>query len=629
MGFGFYDASNIYRGTLLIYNNLLLFLVAIFLFSIDTVPEAPMVSPWSALVILLLSMVVFDRLAHYFYSRPLALTSSGYFNAEKRLSIFALLIFGGGALYLCDAKYYLSLLSIGDRLPALVNVGGLALFVLYLTLMWRAARRNYQHVFGRKYTAPGFILANIKANLPIVLPWIMLSLCYDMLALLPLHGVQVVLASRWGDLVFFGMFLIFVVLFFPPLVRRLWGCRPLPDGELKRTLQEFCRKQNFKAKLFLWPLFEGKVLTAGVMGIMPGLRYVLLTPAIIQTMTIEELESVMAHEIGHVKRHHLLLYVILICGFSLFAGLLAEPFIFFVLSRESFVQLITGNGVDPETVMTAIGGIPLLLFMVLYFRFVFGYFIRNFERQADLHVLKVVGHGRALVSAFEKISFMSGNIRDQKNWHHFGIGERIECLAMAEREPRTINRHDRKVRFSLLGYIMVLVLAGLLVRQIPTEQFAKQYEEQYAEAVLLEKATQEPDKALWQRLIGDLLLTRKMESKALAAYEKAFSLEPANPEIMNNLAWLLLTSNDLGLRDPLKALTLARAAATIQPKGYILDTLATAYWANGFVEEAVNAEQQAAFVDPERRRFYQAQALRFQQDSYSEMVSRQEEEQSK
>ena len=128
---------------------------------------------------------------------------------------------------------------------------------------------------------------------------------------------------------------------------------------------------------------------------------------------------------------------------------------------------------------------------------------------------------------------------------------------------------------------------------------------------------------MWQRLIGDLMVSRKMEQKALVAYEKAFGLEPANPEIMNNLAWLLLTSEDLSLRDPGKALTLARAAASLQPKGYILDTLATAYWANGLVEEAVETERQAAFTDPERLRFYEAQAHRFRQESYEEAVARQ------
>lgn len=611
----------------MIYTNLLLFLVAVFLFTMDAVPEVPMLPGWSALMIFVFTVVGFDRLCVYQFSRSSTLTSAGYFSAEKRLSIASLLVFGFGALYLCDAKYYLSILSLGGHLPALVNVGGLTLFLAYLSIMWRVARRNYQHVFGRSYQPLGFIINNVKANLPIVLPWVVLSLCYDLLALIPYHPIQAVLASQWGDLVFFVMFLLFVVLFFPPLVRWLWGCRPLPEGDLKDKLQRFCKSQNFKAELFLWPLFEGKVLTAGVMGLLPGLRYVLLTPAIIQTMTMEELESVMAHEIGHIKRYHLLLYLMLICGFSVFAGLLAAPFIYFVLSQNVVIDQMVNFGVSPDTVETTMYGVVILTALVIYFRFIFGYFIRNFERQADLHVISAVGTGRALISAFEKISYMSGNIRDEKNWHHFGIGERIDCLVEAEREPEKSRKHDIKVRNSLIGYVAVLVIAIVLLGQYPTGQHHQEYTENYTSAYLIKKAADEPENPAWHQLLATFMLSKKMEAEALAAYEKAYSLEPANPKLMNNIAWLLVTSEDLTLRDPLKALTLARTAATLMPQGYILDTLATAYWANGFIEEAVDAEKQAAFADPGQRNFYMSQAERFMRESYEESVSRKESEQ--
>ncbi len=102
--------------------------------------------------------------------------------------------------------------------------------------------------------------------------------------------------------------------------------------------------------------------------------------------------------------------------------------------------------------------------------------------------------------------------------------------------------------------------------------------------------------------------------------KKPTALEPVNPEIMNNLAWLLLTSENLTLRDPRKALTLARGAATLQPKGHVLDTLATAYWANDLIEEAVRTEKQAAAVDPAQRRYYLAQINKFINQSYEESV---------
>jgi tetratricopeptide (TPR) repeat protein len=346
-------------------------------------------------------------------------------------------------------------------------------------------------------------------------------------------------------------------------------------------------------------------------------------------MSLKELEAIIAHEIGHVKKYHLLLYVFLLGGFSLLAGMLAEPLVYLLLSQDFFNKMILKSGIAADSILTVVGAVPLLLFLLLYFRFLFGYFIRNFERQADLFSLVAIGNARALITAFEKIAALSGNIRDERNWHHFGIGERIDCLTQAEKEPGLIQRHSRKVRISLLAYVTFVLLASVLVQQIPKEQLALRYQDNFAETVLLQKAKQEPDRALWQRLIGDLMVTRKMEERALSAYEKAYSLEPANPEIMNNMAWLLLTCEQLHLRDPLKALTLARAAAALQPKGYILDTLATAYWANGLLEEAIRSERQAALTDIAQKRFYQSQISKFTSRTYEESVREIEAEQEK
>ena len=601
------------------YTNLLLFLVAIFLFSVDTVPKVPLLPPWQGTILLILAFMAFNRFARKLYSRPEASLSAGYFRVEKQLSITALGVYGL-ILYLCDAKYYLSILSFGNTMPALVNVAGVMLFLLILMIMWRAGRKNYGLIFGREHSDATFVVTNIKANLPIVLPWVVLSLLYDLVALLPLPALQKLFDSKWGDLLFFCIFLFFILIFFPPLVRRLWGCKKLPPGELKNRLDTFCAAHNFSADYYLWPLFEGRMLTAGVMGIVPGLRYILLTPALIETMSEAELEAVMAHEIGHVKMYHLLLYVLLIGGFSLLASMLAEPSIYLFLSLDVVNKLVIISGIPVEDTLAIVSGALLLLSMLIYFRFIFGYFIRNFERQADLFSMLAIGNSQPLISAFEKIAMLSGNIREQHNWHHFGIGERIDCLEHAEKDSTLIKRHNKKVWYSLLGYIGIVLFAAVLVHQIPTEQLVQRYQENFAEPFLLQKAKQEPDRALWQRLLGDLMLHRKMEVKALAAYEKAYSLEPVDPEIMNNYAWLLLTSKNLELRDTYKALTLARAAVTLQPKGYILDTLATAYWANGLVEEAVRVEQQAILADVGQKRFFQSRIAQFTQQTYEASV---------
>jgi Zn-dependent protease with chaperone function len=541
--------------------------------------------------------------------------TEGYFTAERKLSITALLVFAL-VLFLSDIKYYLTWLAMGGIFPFLTNVGGVLLFFSYLALIWSGSHACYASAFGRERSPGSLVLNNFRFNLALVLPWMTLSLMYDVLGLIPSSRLTLFLDSLWGDIFFLGLFLLVVLVFFPPLVRRLWGCTELEEGGLKEHLVTFCRRQNFEATLCVWPLYEGRLITAAVLGMMPGLRYILLTPALMQNLNLGELEAVMTHEIGHVKYRHLLLYVLLIGGFSLAAGLLAEPMLYLSLSMDWVFSLIAKEIVSADTVIMLIGGLPLLILLLLFFRFVFGYFIRNFERQADLYVLKILGSGRQLISAFEKIVVTTGMRADQPNWHHFGIGERITQIERSQKDPSLITRQDRKIRLSLGLYLVVLASFLVIINRLPADQLARNYEGKYIETVLVPKLHGTGNEASRYRLLGDLLFSRGLEEKSLAAYTKALQLNPVDPEVLNNLAWLLLTSEDQNLRDPPKALLLARSAAELYPLPHILDTLATAFWANGYINEAVETERRALEKDTDQADFYRLQLERFLNEQY-------------
>lgn len=599
----------------MIYTNLLYFLVVIFVFSTNVPARAPWLSPWLGAPLFIFFLVLFARIAQNLYARCLHGSARMYFSAERRLSLLAVLVFIF-FVYGLDLKYYLHPLSIDDHLPVLENIAGLMVFFLLLSIMWVKARPAYQAVFQRSYPAGAFILSNIKANLPIVLPWLVLSAVFDLLALAPWPPLQAVLNSPWGDLLLFTVFVCFLALFFPPLVRWLWSCKPMPAGPLRSRIESFCRAQGFNSEILYWPLFEGQVLTAGIMGIVPRFRYLLLTPALLATLDEQELDSVLAHEIGHVKKMHLVLYIFLFLGFSLLAGILVEPIPYLLLGSETFYNLLGWLKVEPSTLVAVLAAFVLLVLMVVYFRFLFGYFIRNFERQADLYVFKAQGTSLPLISSFEKIAALSGKIRDEKSWHHFGIGERIDFLDRTERDRSLIRRHDRKVHLSLGAYFLVILCAFIFMRQFDFESMATGYETRYAEAVLLQKMKQEPQNSLWLQLLGDLMQKEAMEKKAIDAYTQALEISPMNAELNNNLAWLLLTAKDETLRDPARALTLARVAATLKQEGFILDTLATAFWANGLVEEALAIELKSMRLDPANAGYYRSQIEKFRQHSW-------------
>ena len=598
----------------MIYTNLIYFLVVIFVFSSASVPK----NPWPSLSVFIPALAFilggYYLITVWFFGRRIR-TAADYFSAEKKLSLLVVFLFTI-CVYGLDIKYYLDFFNLNERFPSIVDTMGLAFYFLLLSIMWLRARLRYQVIF-QKYVTPGrFIRANIKTNLPIVLPWLVISYLFDFLRLLPIPGLTKLLDSPYGDLVLISIFLVFLIIIFPPLVRRLWDCRPLPPGPIRDRLEEFCRKQNFSVKMYLWPLFEGRVLTAGIMGFIPGLRYLLLTPALLETLSPEEIEAVVAHEMGHVKNKHLLLYILLFLGFSLFNGFMAEPMYYLILNSRLPYVLIKFFDARPETVIAILNGVPVLLVMVIYFRFVFGYFIRNFERQADLHVIKVLGDTKALISAFETIAILSGNIRDQKSWHHFGIGERIDFLKKCEQNPALIRSHNRKLLLSMLAYFLLIGASIGVSTQLPMEQLTTRSEAKYLEALLRQKIQQDPDNVTWVRLLGDLLQDQNREREAVHAYEQALKLDPTDAQIMNNLAWLLLTARDTEIRNPSRALQLASKAASIKEMGYILDTLAEALWANGLTMEAIETEQRAMLLDPEKREYYRSQIKKFRSKQY-------------
>ncbi len=373
-------------------------------------------------------------------------------------------------------------------------------------------------------------------------------------------------------------------------------------------MEGFCRQQNFKySDIMLWPLYEGKMLTAGVMGLSKKYRYVLITPALLETLSPYEIEAVLAHEIGHVKKYHLQLYLLLFLGFGLVASLIASPMLYLLLNSNIFYQVINFARIDPEAALTFWGTAPMFIIMLIYFRYVFGFFMRNFERQADLAVFKALGDCTPLITSLEKIGWLSGNIRDKPSWHHFGIGQRVDFLEKCSRDKSLIARHDRKVYGSLILFIVLLVFSAGVFWNMDIE-LNDEANMKFVESVLQQRARREPDKAIWPRLLGDLKQELGQDAEALAAYEKSRALEPDNPDTLNNIAWLLITAGDPEVLDAARALALAKQAASLRPPaGYLLDTLAAAYWANNMIDEALDTEREAIKREPANRPFYRRQ----------------------
>jgi tetratricopeptide (TPR) repeat protein len=87
---------------------------------------------------------------------------------------------------------------------------------------------------------------------------------------------------------------------------------------------------------------------------------------------------------------------------------------------------------------------------------------------------------------------------------------------------------------------------------------------------------------------------------ALNDYTKALELKPNDAAIHNNIAYLYVSANDESFRDKAKALEHAKKAAKLskEKNAEILDTLARAYFINGQIKEAIEAENKALKLEP-------------------------------
>lgn len=574
------------------YNNLIYLLVVIFLVSFRVIPEEVALAGWQAGLLFVGKFALFHFLCRYLYSPRWVSDVRTYLKAEKHLS-FVALFFLAIDIYLLDCLYYFSLLPYATALPIIGRFLGLLLFVAYLIVIWLSASSRNGVIFGRATETRYFVKENIRSNLPIVLPWLLISLLLDVINILPFPAAKGFMDSEFGEIVVLLVFVCFIALIFPPLLMRVWGCRPMPASNIRDHMTSFCQRMNLHYReIMIWPLFGGQMLTAGVVGFIGRFRYIMVTPGLLDNLNSEEVDAVLAHEIGHVKRYHMPLYLLVLAGFTVMVNPLIELFLYSVVQRDWFYRLAEQSNVSLAGFLDIFLPMTMLVLLVVFLRVVFGFFMRNFERQADLHALTSLGGGAAISAALEKVALLSGNIRDLPSWHHFGISERVDFMAACDDDPRLVERHHRKVYLALGFYCLLIVAAGVLNFTLPEDLVEQGIAERVVGKLQVE-VERDPNNYQIHWALGDIHYRRKAYGDAISSYRQSLALVPENAEVLNNLAWLLLTCEDAKFIDVDQGFVLASKAVVLKPSSHILDTLANAYWLMGEKKMAVETEKRA------------------------------------
>ena len=529
------------------------------------------------------------------------------------LSVMTILLFAIN-IYALDLPSFLITFAPFKTIPTLLALLFLLLFIFYLAIVWTHAHSAYQQLYQAGISRQTYVFSNISFSIPVLLPWLFLSGIADIIHALPFDAPKQFLDTTEGEITYFLIFLVAVAIMGPLLIQKFWRCKPVEIGLTRSRIAALCERAGMEyADILYWPIFGGRMITAGVMGLIKKFRYILVTPALLNLLQPEEVDAVIAHEIGHIKKNHLLFYLAFFVGYMLLSYVTFDLIIFTILYAKPVSWLISKSGFSQATAVSGVSSVVIISLFLVYFRFIFGFFMRNFERQADTYVYALFDSAQPLISTLEKIAASSGQSADKPNWHHFSIRQRIDYLRKCESNSTWITRQDNKVKKSMGVYLVCLALLGLVGYQLNLGMMGERINSRLLEKIILSEIKEDPANAELYGMLGNIYYGAKNWSGTQDAWEKSLALKPDNAMVLNNLAWHYATCEDQSYQDHYRALALARLAIRLEKSPHIWDTLAESYFVNGRYRDAVEAARNALQRAAKNRSYYEEQLEKFEQ----------------
>ncbi len=275
-----------------------------------------------------------------------------------------------------------------------------------------------------------------------------------------------------------GTAALIVAVIAPVILRFVWSTRRLPNGPLRDRLESVCRKLRLRYReLLVWHVGSFSV-NAAVMGVIAPLRYILITESLLEQLDDAKVEAVFGHEAGHVKRHHILFFLL----FGLISGCAIAVF-------SARTRQMNPHSVEFQLLATALGLVLLVKWGVLFM-----WISRRFERQADMfgtRVLVLSGlpcqvpctvHGTpghpgpdprpprhalcataALLfsNTLNEVAVLNGMPPEGRSWRHGSIAARSRTLLRLAQDPGASAAAERAV-FWIKAAILLAALGGSL-----------------------------------------------------------------------------------------------------------------------------------------------------------------------
>ena len=309
-------------------------------------------------------------------------------------TIILLLVLGSGILPLAFDRFTAAFGNSAASMAAFLFCVGVVLSVLSLPLAWYSQFRLEERFGFNTTTQKLWWMDRVK------------GLILALLLGYPLTILILKLVEWTGPLWWFWawlcvmLFQLIMVVLAPVLIMPLFNkFTPLPEGSLRERLLALGRKTAFPAKSI--QVMDGSKRSRHSNAFFTGFgrfRKIVLFDTLIAQLTEPELEAVLAHEIGHYKKRHIVKMLV----FSALVSLLGF-YVIAVLARQEWFYRAFGF----QSNNTAAA---LLLFVLLagivtfWFAPLANYWSRRYEYQADAYAAHITGEVASLSGALRKLN---------------------------------------------------------------------------------------------------------------------------------------------------------------------------------------------------------------------------------
>ncbi len=403
----------------------------------------------------------------------------------------ALLALGhGGTLLATDWLLLCGRVPVVGKWVLVPGLIALAPFLLSIVLVWlaaypadRAVRQIALEVYlfrGRPvrpvWSVVRFLLYNLRHQVLFVLVPMLLILAANDVVTRYRHELQRLTKLNYAADLTVGLAALFVAVITPEILRHVWVTQRLPSGPLRDRLERLAAKLRLRCRDILVWRSGGMIVNAAVMGVVAPLRYVLITDGMLEQMDDTKIEAVFGHEAGHVKRHHILYFLL----FAFITGCILT--VFSVRTHG----LAHRDELSYQAALTVIAGVLALKWGVL-----FGWISRRFERQADMYGVRTLAvsglpcgqpchlhtpegnpgriRGDELCStaahvfadALHEVALLNGIRPEARSWRHASIALRSRTLQEYALEPQRARRAERVVVAVKLGILLAAIVGGV------------------------------------------------------------------------------------------------------------------------------------------------------------------------